>query len=282
MARRGTLLTFLVIAVALLGARIPVHAECPTAEACIPAPPNPSDVPDAANDDPAGAATLVALVNRDRAAAGLAPVTPRSDVSDIAQAHSRAMAKARAIWHNDDYFTDTTRRALNAKALGENVSFNQSVADAHDQFMQSPGHRANILDPRFSVVGFAITRASDGTNFITEDFMTPGAPVAAVRAAAPAAKPAPRPRPATPRAAVAVAAKAPDATPVIAPISHVMRPALDERPQPRRPSGLARLVSTPVTAVPTLLVLAALAANATSWVFALRARRSLRLRRARP
>ncbi|MDQ1375825.1 MAG: hypothetical protein QOJ09_3163, partial [Actinomycetota bacterium] len=78
--------------------------------------------------------------------------------------------------------------------------------------MDSPGHKANILEPKFSIVGMAAVRGSDGLIFITQDFVqTNGSaprPIAAKKVAT-AAKPrvaaapklrvasAPKPKPAT-------------------------------------------------------------------------------------
>jgi len=49
--------------------------------------------------------------------------------------------------------------------------------------MNSPGHRANLLNPRFSVAGFAVVQAPDGRYFITEDFFQPARPARRVTAA---------------------------------------------------------------------------------------------------
>jgi hypothetical protein len=159
-------------------------------------------------DDPAGAASLLVLVIGERASNGLPPLAPRSDVTDIAQGHSRRMAAQQAIFHNDDYFTSATRQRLGASALGENVAFAGTVADAHDELMHSAPHRANILDGRFTIAGFAVSRAANGLVYVTEDF----AAVKTTAVVAPA--PAPAAPPPAPRAVVVPVTAAPAPAPV--------------------------------------------------------------------
>lgn len=124
-------------------------------------------------DDPVGATELLVLANLERTAAGLALLEARGDAYEVAVEHSRRMAVVGEIFHNDGYFTSEMRQRLGAKVLGENVARNQSVADAHRRLMASPGHRANLLDPRFTVVGMAVVRSADGTGFVTQSFLQP-------------------------------------------------------------------------------------------------------------
>ena len=164
-------------------------------------------------DTDAAEARLLVLINDDRRSHGLVEVTARSDVEEIADAHSAAMAAQHDIWHNDSYFTGATKRRLGAARVGENVALNRDADDAHRKLMASPLHRANILDAGFTVVGIAAAADEEGRLYITEDFLEPVrvASVAtrkAVRVVAPAATPAPRPQVSAP---VAIAsAKAPD------------------------------------------------------------------------
>lgn len=159
--------------------------------------------------DTDGAARMVALANEERAAAGVPALTLRADVTSIAVAHSQAMAGDGNLRHNDAYFTTSTRTALNAKQLGENVAQNPDIDDAHRRLMNSEGHRANLLNPSFTVVGMGVVRDGDGQYWITQDFMQPRPAVAPV---APAPKPAPRPV----KPVAAAAAPAPAPAPVVA------------------------------------------------------------------
>ena len=148
-------------------------------------------------DDPVASAHLVVLANAERAEAGLPPLEARYDVTELALEHSRRMAAAGDLFHNDDYFTPAVRQRLGARSLGENVALNRSVEDAHRRLMLSPGHRANLMNPKFTVVGMAVVRTIDGTGYITQDFVEPAGARALAPAPAPA-DPAPAPAPADP------------------------------------------------------------------------------------
>lgn len=147
---RGGLAT-LGIAVTLLGTARPASAE-----------PSP---------DKMAAGQLVALVNQERAAAGVPPLGLSDVAVEVAEAWSANMASTRVLAHNDAWFSTETKERAGAAASGENVAQNVDVADAHRRLMASPQHRANILDPRFHQLGIGVVRDGDGTWWITEDFL---------------------------------------------------------------------------------------------------------------
>ena len=158
------------------------------------APPAPTSTTMTPAPDPgAAAATLAGLLNRARADAGLAPVVVRADIAEIAQAWSQTMASAGSLSHNDGYFTDGVRSRIGAGMLGENVAVAGSVEQAHRALMDSPRHRDNILDARFTAVGVG-AELRDGRWWFTQDFAQVSAPRAASVAAAPPTAPTPRVR----------------------------------------------------------------------------------------
>lgn len=166
---------------------------------------------------PEAARRLLDLANAERRQAGLGPLAWRDDAAAIAVAHSQRMAAAGDLFHNDAYFTAATRTLLNASALGENVAYNGSVDDAHRRLMASPGHRANLLDRRFSAAGMGVVLAPDGRYFATQNFLQ-------------AAAAAPSPRPAATRAA-------------------------PRRPASTRPAPAAATTTAPTTTPPTTVPL---------------------------
>ena len=189
-------------------------------------------------DDPLGAAQLLTLANVDRAAAGLPLLVPRDDLTTIALEHSRRMALADDIWHNDAYFSSSVKAQVGAKSLGENVAMNRSMDDAHRRLLASPGPRDNLLNPKFTVVGFAVVRAADGIGYVTQAFIEPLAGTAPPPVASPAAAPAPvaevitppapapaPPTPPLPPAPTTTAPPAPTAT--TAPVPAAPEPAPD-------------------------------------------------------
>lgn len=139
-----------------------------------PLPRSPQVVPDAARQ-------LLDLVNQERLRAGLTPIQTRDDVTAIALAHSRRMAEAGDIFHNRGYFSLATRRLLRSVIRGENVAYNGSIENAHARLMRSPAHRANLLDRRFTVAGFAVVQAPDGRYFITQNLFQPARPARRAR-----------------------------------------------------------------------------------------------------
>ena len=143
-------------------------------------------------------------MNQDRADAGAPPLVWRNDLAGFAEEHSGRMAAEGRIWHNDEYFSAESRRRFAAKTVGENVALNKSIDDAHRRLMNSPGHRANILNAKFTEVGVGVVKDGNGDHFITEAFVEPnGARPAAAPTSPKAAGPAtpasassPRPVPA--------------------------------------------------------------------------------------
>lgn len=125
-------------------------------------------------------ADLLALINRDRAAHDLPTFTRRDDVDAVAAGWSDHLADANELSHNDAYFTNESRQRLGARALGENVAMDYEAAPAHKNLMDSPRHRDNILDARFTVIGLGATYR-DGKWWITENFLQPASPASRER-----------------------------------------------------------------------------------------------------
>lgn len=209
----------------LVSSPTPVPVTTPTTTPAptltVPALPPSPPAPTAPRSVPEAAQRLLDLANGDRAKAGLGPLASRGDVTAIALEHSYRMVAAGNLFHNDSYFSDAVKRLLNSQARGENVAQNSSVDDTHTRLMNSPGHRANILDPRFSVVGFAVVQAPDGRYYTTQNFLQPagGTPAAPAKVAAPAPRssiaPSAAPTRAVAAAVVAPAAVAPVPSPAV-------------------------------------------------------------------
>ena len=146
----------------------------PPATTTTTAPRSPSSTsPQSTSEDPSGETQMLAMLNQSRAQAGLAPLTMRDDIRSIAVRHSFDMAAAGYIYHNDSYFSSSTRSQLHAAVLGENVDMNFSVAAGEEALMNSPHHRANILDARFVYIGIGVVETSNGDFYITQDFVQP-------------------------------------------------------------------------------------------------------------
>lgn len=102
--------------------------------------PNPVPAPPVGDGRPAFLATL----NRTRAASGLAPMQPDPKLDAMAQGWADSMARSGVMSHGD--FMGRMQRTYPNTAGAENVAAGQQdVATAFGDWMQSPGHRANLL-----------------------------------------------------------------------------------------------------------------------------------------
>jgi hypothetical protein len=225
------------------------------------------------------AAQFVAAINGSRASlAGVGALQSKSDLTDVANRHAAEMAAAGSIFHNPALGSQVS----GWEVLGENVGVGTDVAGLHQAFLDSPAHRANLLDGRFTEVGIGIAHTSDSL-WVVEVFRKPVAPAAAAPApvastptAAPAAAPAPvaapapapkrvvAPRPAPAPAPVAVVAPAPAPAPVVetpapapepVPAPVVFAPTADELAD----QAAAHWGAGPAAHVPTPAVVAAVA-----------------------
>jgi uncharacterized protein YkwD len=129
--------------------------------------------------DPAeGEQELFALINHDRRGAGLEPLIWDNRLAAIARSHSREMAERRYVAHVSPTTGDADARVRAAglafSLVSENVAQEGSTKQAHQGFMGSPGHRANVLNPRLTHVGIGIvaatSRGSGTPLYITELF----------------------------------------------------------------------------------------------------------------
>ena len=121
----------------------------------------------------AGARQLLQLVNRERAQAGAPPLAWDDALAQAALPHARLMADQGALSHQ---FAGEPplRQRLAATGLrfnddAENVAYDDSIEEAHANLMHSPGHRANILNPRYNAIGIAIVQRGN-LLYIVEDF----------------------------------------------------------------------------------------------------------------
>jgi uncharacterized protein YkwD len=124
-------------------------------------------------------ARLLALLNRDRAAAGLPPLALDTRLAEAARAHSRDMADHDFVAHISPTTGSAVERVgrvgLAPDLLLVNVGRAYSAEDAESGFMASPGHRGNILDrrARFIGIGVAVGRELAGSVplFVTQLMM---------------------------------------------------------------------------------------------------------------
>jgi uncharacterized protein YkwD len=143
---------------------------------------SPTPVPTTSPTAPPGssrveAAEVLRLVNVERAAANCAPVTADSRLDAAAQGHSADMAERGYFSHTTpdgvDFATRITRAGYTWSGAGENIAKGQRTpADVMTAWMNSSGHRANILNCRFQHLGVGL--AYEGkTPIWTQNFASP-------------------------------------------------------------------------------------------------------------
>ncbi|MET8291620.1 sigma-70 family RNA polymerase sigma factor [Streptomyces sp. NPDC005132] len=119
-------------------------------------------------------AQVVALVNKERATAGCGPLTEDAQLEKAAQAHSDDMAARNFFEHTNPDGADPGQRITAAgyrwSTYGENIAQGQQTPEAvMESWMNSPGHRANILNCAFKNIGVGVHKGSGGP-WWTQDF----------------------------------------------------------------------------------------------------------------
>ena len=116
---------------------------------------------------------IFALGNQARAQAGVAKLAWDSALASAALQHCRRMAAEGPISHRYGGEPDLTSRAAQAGAhfsvIEENVAVGPSPGAIHQAWMQSPGHRENLLSPEVDHVGIAVVY-SRGVLYAVADF----------------------------------------------------------------------------------------------------------------
>ena len=116
---------------------------------------------------------MAELINVERSARGLDPFQYLPRLADVARAHSRAMAEAATPSHEAGGTSLEGRiKSVYPDACfsGENISKHINIDYALADLLTSPGHRENLLSPRYAGIGVGIVRAK-GFLFITQDFI---------------------------------------------------------------------------------------------------------------
>ncbi|MFE2629720.1 CAP domain-containing protein, partial [Streptomyces sp. NPDC059374] len=121
-----------------------------------------------AQEAPSGTvAQVVALVNKERATAGCGPLAEDSLLDKSAQRHSEDMAARGFFDHTNPDGADPGQRITAAgyrwSTYGENIAMGQQTPEAvMKSWMNSPGHRANILNCSFKDIGIGVHEGPSG------------------------------------------------------------------------------------------------------------------------
>lgn len=123
---------------------------------------------------------LYDAVNRERASIGLRELQWDTALANAARLHTTLLADHDALSHRFDGEADLQTRLRMAGAMfrlvAENVAEAPDVASLHIAWMNSPPHRANILDPQVNAIGIAIERRGNQL-YATQDFSASVSPM---------------------------------------------------------------------------------------------------------
>ena len=117
---------------------------------------------------------MLEMVNKERAKEGLSELKADPEMTRVARAQSKDMFARGYFAHmNPDGKDPFDRmRAANIKfsAAGENLALAQTLEIAHTNLMNSPGHRANIMNPAFGRLGIGILDGGFYGLMISQEF----------------------------------------------------------------------------------------------------------------
>lgn len=125
------------------------------------------------------AAHMLEQVNEVRLAEGLAPLESAEDIAEVAERWSAEMAAARDMRHNPTF----SEEICCWQVATENVAWSEPhrlwrpgdpvlriTDELHEALLNSPGHRANLLDESVDQIGIGVYVDRDGNVWITQNF----------------------------------------------------------------------------------------------------------------
>jgi uncharacterized protein YkwD len=134
---------------------------------------------------------VLTLINIERAQVGVSPLTWNGTLAEIAEDYACTMAAEDFFDHVHPVTGDgPAERAVSAGyeffAIGENLAAGQtSAAEAVEGWMNSPGHRDNLLSPEWRETGLGVRRGGSLRIYWVQQFGKPASytrPFAAVPA----------------------------------------------------------------------------------------------------
>ena len=116
------------------------------------------------------------LVNKERKANGLKPLTLNKELSNVANIKSRDMIEKGYFDHTSPTYGSPFDMMktfnISYKAAGENIAMGQKTpSEVMNSWMNSSGHRANILNSTYTELGVGIQKDSNGTIYWTQMFI---------------------------------------------------------------------------------------------------------------
>ncbi|MBL7741358.1 MAG: CvpA family protein [Chitinophagaceae bacterium] len=119
-------------------------------------------------------ARMLEMINEERAKEGLKPLKADREMTLVARVHSKDMFSRGYFSHDNpdgkDPFDRMRAARVKFKTAGENLALAQTLELAHTNLMNSPGHRANIMNPDFGRAGIGILDGGFYGLMISQEF----------------------------------------------------------------------------------------------------------------
>lgn len=117
---------------------------------------------------------VVELVNAERAKAGLSPLSIDTRAANAAAVRANEIQRSFSHTRPDgsSFSTALTQAGASYRKSGENIAYGQAAPQqVMNDWMNSAGHRANILDSAFTSIGVGHVQSSSGVHYWTQLFL---------------------------------------------------------------------------------------------------------------
>jgi len=124
--------------------------------------------------DPSLESQMLDLINQERTSRGIKPLQADPELVPVARAHAADMFARGYFSHytpeGKDPFQRMSDAGIRFRTAGENLALAPTLQIAHTGLMNSPGHRANILNPNFGRVGIGIMTGGRRGIMVSQEF----------------------------------------------------------------------------------------------------------------
>lgn len=114
------------------------------------------------------------LLNADRTSNGLPALKLNAKLTSLADRYAQDMINRHFFAHTNPEglspFDRMRQAGIPYTYAGENLAINSSVPNAEVAFMNSPGHRANILNANYNQVGLGVELSPSGQVYVVQEF----------------------------------------------------------------------------------------------------------------
>ncbi|MCH3964432.1 MAG: CAP domain-containing protein [Clostridium sp.] len=122
---------------------------------------------------------VIRLVNVERNKNGLASLKANAELSKVASVKAQDMIDKNYFSHTSPTygspFDMMQKFGIKYTAAGENIAYGQKTpAEVMNGWMNSSGHRANILNSNFTEIGVGVAKDKNGTPYWVQMFINPG------------------------------------------------------------------------------------------------------------